>query len=168
MKKFNIKKSELEEILSDTKLYIEKLQYDTDVSKFWFRIKELSETLNKIIAQKNIWEYSDDELLQKFLIQKEKLDLLIKKTFFFSKDSDKIQELDKIFYDEKDKLQKLQRPEEKRIIIQYYRPHYDHQTCSIQYLNYYYDAEGYLVEIHNDGVLERKDIRLADFNIKTK
>ena len=38
----------------------------------------------------------------------------------------------------------------------------------IQYLNYYYDAEGYLVEIHNDGVLERKDIRLADFNIKTK
>ena len=63
---------------------------------------------------------------------------------------------------------KEQNPKEKRAIEQHWVPHYDNRMCIIEYRNYYYDNDGYLIEITKDGTRIKRDIQLVELNSKSR
>ena len=169
MSDFKMSNYELNEILFDAKKYIEKITYGEDISKLWFNMKQLCETLDYIIQRKNDLLFpSDKEFYDKFVEANIKLKTAMSNALLNSGIKDKIKELDTAYNNEKIEEKKNQDIKQKRIIEKFWRPHYNNQTKAIVFFDFYYDTDGYLVQIGNDGIREKKDIRLADMDIKSR
>ena len=168
MTNFKIQNNDLKEILADTKNYIKKLSADDNVEKSWYGIKRLYETINFVVMEKNRWEFYNEYLFNSLVDAGIKLKELMNKALTSSKSVLEIKKFEKTYDEEKEFENKNQNHKLKRNIEQYWRPQYEKQTNSIAYLNYYYDSEGYLVEIDEDGIMIRKDIRLAEIKQNTR
>ena len=169
MSDFKISTYELNEILFDAKKYIEKISFGEDVSKSWFNMKQLCETLDYITSKKNdLISSSDIEFYNKLVEINLKLKTAMENILLNSDKTSKIKELDTDYNKKKLEEKQNQDPKQKRLIEKYWIPYYNIQTKSIDFRDHYYDGEGYLIQINKDGIRERKDIRLADINFKSR
>ncbi len=166
---FKITKHDLEEILVDAKRYLNTVRYDKNLDKQWNNIQNISETLDFIIARREVWEVQpNDELFQELTYNAIRLKEATNIALKVSVSSDKLRTLEDIRLKNKAIEKKEQNPKEKRAIEQHWVPHYDNRMCVIEYRNYYYDNDGYLIEITKDGTRIKRDIQLVELNSKSR
>ena len=166
---FKITKHDLEEILVDAKRYLNTVRYDKNLDKQWNNIQNISETLDFIIARREVWEVQpNDELFQELTYNAIRLKEATNIALKVSVSSDKLRTLEDIRLKNKVIEKKEQNPKEKRAIEQHWVPHYDNRMCVIEYRNYYYDNDGYLIEITKDGTRIKRDIQLVELNSKSR
>ncbi len=168
MTNFKIESYDLKEILFDAQKYIDKLTNDDNIEKSWYGIKRLVETLDFVISQKDNWEYQNNDFFNTIVSTTSSIKKAITKALSSSKSTQEINKFEIAYNKEKAIENKNINYSIKRKIEQYWRPHYEKQTNSIVYLNYYYDNDGYLVEIDTDGTRVKKNIRLAEISQKTR
>ncbi len=166
---FKITKHDLEEILVDAKRYLNTVRYDKNLDKQWNNIQNISETLDFIIARREVWEVQpNDEIFQELTYNAIRLKEATNIALKVSVSSDKLRTLEDIRLKNKAIEKKEQNPKEKRAIEQHWVPHYDNRMCVIEYRNYYYDNDGYLIEITKDGTRIKRDIQLVELNSKSR
>lgn len=166
---FKIKKRDLEEILVDAKRYLNTVRCDKNLDKQWDNIQNISETLDFIIARREVWEVQpNDELFQELTYNAIRLKEATNIALKVSVSSDKLRTLEDIRLKNKAIEKKEQNPKEKRAIEQHWVPHYDNRICVIEYRNYYYDNDGYLIEITKDGTRIKRDIQLVELNSRSR
>ena len=166
---FKIKKRDLEEILVDAKRYLNTVRCDKNLDKQWDNIQNISETLDFIIARREVWEVQpNDELFQELTYNAIRLKEATNIALKVSVSSDKLRTLEDIRLKNKAIEKKEQNPKEKRAIEQHWVPHYDNRICVIEYRNYYYDNDGYLIEIPKDGTRIKRDIQLVELNLRSR
>ena len=166
---FKITKRDLEEILVDAKRYLNTVRYDKNLDKQWNNIQNISETLDFIIARREVWEVQpNDELFQELTYNAIRLKEATNIALKDSVSSDKLRTLEDIRLKNKAIEKKEQNPKEKRAIEQHWVPHYDNRICVIEYRNYYYDNDGYLIEITKDGTRIKRDIQLVELNSRSR
>ncbi|MBQ8659997.1 MAG: hypothetical protein IJ473_00235 [Alphaproteobacteria bacterium] len=166
---FKIKKRDLEEILVDAKRYLNTVRCDKNLDKQWDNIQNISETLDFIIARREVWEVQpNDELFQELTYNAIRLKEATNIALKVSVSSDKLRTLEDIRLKNKAIEKKEQNPKEKRAIEQHWVPHYDNRICVIEYRNYYYDNDGYLIEITKDGTRIKRDIQLVELNLRSR
>lgn len=169
MADFKITKHDLEEILVDAKRYLNTVRYDKNLDKQWNNIQNISETLDFIIARREVWEVQpNDELFQELTYNAIRLKEATNIALKDSVSSDKLRTLEDIRLKNKAIEKKEQNPKEKRAIEQHWVPHYDNRICVIEYRNYYYDNDGYLIEITKDGTRIKRDIQLVELNSRSR
>ncbi len=169
MADFKITKHDLEEILVDAKRYLNTVRYDKNLDKQWNNIQNISETLDFIIARREVWEVQpNDELFQELTYNAISLKEATNIALRISVSSDKLRTLEDIRLKNKAIEKKEQNPKEKRAIEQHWVPHYDNRICVIEYRNYYYDNDGYLIEITKDGTRIKRDIQLVELNSRSR
>ena len=169
MTDFKITKRDLEEILVDAKRYLNTVRYDKNLDKQWNNIQNISETLDFIIARREVWEVQpNDELFQELTYNAIRLKEATNIALKVSVSSDKLRTLEDIRLKNKAIEKKEQNPKEKRDIEKHWVPHYDNRMCIIEYRNYYYDNDGYLIEITKDGTRIKRDIQLVELNLKSR
>ena len=166
---FKIKKRDLEEILVDAKRYLNTVRCDKNLDKQWDNIQNISETLDFIIARREVWEVQpNDELFQELTYNAIRLKEATNIALKVSVSSDKLRTLEDIRLKNKAIEKKEQNPKEKRAIEQHWVPHYDNRICVIEYRNYYYDNDGYIIEITKDGTRIKRDIQLVELNLRSR
>ena len=166
---FKIKKRDLEEILVDAKRYLNTVRCDKNLDKQWDNIQNISETLDFIIARREVWEVQpNDELFQELTYNAIRLKEATNIALKVSVSSDKLRTIEDIRLKNKAIEKKEQNPKEKRAIEQHWVPHYDNRICVIEYRNYYYDNDGYLIEITKDGTRIKRDIQLVELNLRSR
>ena len=169
MADFKITKRDLEEILVDAKRYLNTVRYDKNLDKQWDNIQNISETLDFIIARREVWEVQpNNELFQELTYNAIRLKEATNIALKTSVSSDKLRTLEDIRLKNKAIEKKEQNPKEKRAIEQHWVPHYDNRICVIEYRNYYYDNDGYLIEITKDGTRIKRDIKLVELNSRSR
>lgn len=169
MADFKITKRDLEEILVDAKRYLNTVRYDKNLDKQWNNIQNISETLDFIIARREVWEVQpNDELFQELTYNAIRLKEATNIALKDSVSSDKLRTIEDIRLKNKAIEKKEQNPKEKRAIEQHWVPHYDNRMCIIEYRNYYYDNDGYLIEITKDGTRIKRDIQLVELNSRSR
>lgn len=169
MADFKITKRDLEEILVDAKRYLNTVRYDKNLDKQWNNIQNISETLDFIIARREVWEVQpNDELFQELTYNAIRLKEATNIALKDSVSSDKLRTIEDIRLKNKAIEKKEQNPKEKRAIEQHWVPHYDNRMCVIEYRNYYYDNDGYLIEITKDGTRIKRDIQLVELNSRSR
>ncbi|MBP3615578.1 MAG: hypothetical protein J6J27_01570 [Alphaproteobacteria bacterium] len=169
MADFKITKRDLEEILVDAKRYLNTVRYDKNLDKQWNNIQNISETLDFIIARREVWEVQpNDELFQELTYNAIRLKEATNIALKDSVSSDKLRTLEDIRLKNKAIEKQEQNPKEKRAIEQHWVPHYDNRICVIEYRNYYYDNDGYLIEITKDGTRIKRDIQLVELNSRSR
>lgn len=169
MTDFKITKRDLEEILVDAKRYLNTVRYDKNLDKQWNNIQNISETLDFIIARREVWEVQpNDELFQELTYNAIRLKEATNIALKDSVSSDKLRTIEDIRLKNKAIEKKEQNPKEKRAIEQHWVPYYDNRICVIEYRNYYYDNDGYLIEITKDGTRIKRDIQLVELNSRSR
>ena len=138
MADFKITKHDLEEILVDAKRYLNTVRYDKNLDKQWNNIQNISETLDFIIARREVWEVQpNNELFQELTYNAIRLKEATNIALKDSVSSDKLRTLEDIRLKNKAIEKKEQNPKEKRAIEQHWVPHYDNRICVIEYRNYF-------------------------------
>ena len=94
---FKIKKRDLEEILVDAKRYLNTVRCDKNLDKQWDNIQNISETLDFIIARREVWEVQpNDELFQELTYNAIRLKEATNIALKVSVSSDKLRTLEDI------------------------------------------------------------------------